>query len=627
MRQAGGHWLRFHRFRLAAAIWLAVGNVLHAQRLIHVDASAVGASNGRSWTDAYADLQDALDDVREVGGCPCEIWVAAGTYYPDRGTGDPLLAFEVPDNVSIFGGFGGREECRDERDWIANETVLSGDLNGDDEPNYDTGNSCCRNFGPCEDAECRAKVVTFEPRCNIFWLEQCPYIAYELCCDVCRPSSRCENSQNVVRIVEDEARVVLDGLTVAHGEATRMATVDDRGGGVYVVSTSAQTTVRHCKFAENVGATGMAIATSSVIEVEGSDFEENYSISSPGDPFSAIPLASGHAIFGGFFIDHVGLTMIRQSRFVHNRGGGVYVRRSGEISDSLFIENTGASAVTVGGPSPSMTVTRCRFIGNTGALSGSALYNNSGSPIVKDCVFLGNSARSEGGAITSNGSMRLTNCVFALNKSSFAGALVVGLGSAIMTNCAVVHNESTDGPGGIYAESIRIRNSIIWDNRLNDGIIDVPFQISYFNRPIIDYSIIQGWTGNLGGVGNSGVDPLFVDPNGEDDIAGTEDDDLRLSPDSPAINAGDPNLAGLPINDLDGHFRVLCGAVDIGAYEFGIGDFTCDRKVGPLDAAELPSCLNGPEAGFYDFGCEAFDFDADADVDLRDAASFLLILE
>jgi len=83
-------------------------------------------------------------------------------------------------------------------------------------------------------------------------------------------------------------------------------------------------------------------------------------------------------------------------------------------------------------------------------------------------------------------------------------------------------------------------------------------------------------------------DPLFVDPNGADGLVGTEDDDLRLMQDSPAIDMGDNNSLPDDALDLDGdgdrgervpidlsaNVRVFDGGggmavVDLGAYEFG----------------------------------------------------------
>ena len=53
--------------------------------------------------------------------------------------------------------------------------------------------------------------------------------------------------------------------------------------------------------------------------------------------------------------------------------------------------------------------------------------------------------------------------------------------------------------------------------------------------PTVNYSIVQGgWTG--AGGNNLNADPLFVDPNGADDVVGTVDDNLRLRSGSPAID-------------------------------------------------------------------------------------------
>ncbi len=77
-------------------------------------------------------------------------------------------------------------------------------------------------------------------------------------------------------------------------------------------------------------------------------------------------------------------------------------------------------------------------------------------------------------------------------------------------------------------------------------------------------------------------DPLFVQPNGDDGIVGTEDDNLRLRRGSPAIDAADnaaPGLTGI-FMDLDGNPRFvndpttpdggngISPIVDMGAYEY-----------------------------------------------------------
>ena len=90
----------------------------------------------------------------------------------------------------------------------------------------------------------------------------------------------------------------------------------------------------------------------------------------------------------------------------------------------------------------------------------------------------------------------------------------------------------------------------------------------------ITYSNIEGgWPGE----GNIDADPCFVepgywDPNGTPEDPNDDfwvDGDYHLLPDSPCINAGDPNYAGDPNGtDLDGKRRVIGGRIDMGAFEY-----------------------------------------------------------
>ena len=85
------------------------------------------------------DLQDALDAVTTV--CPkvTQIRVAAGTYVQSKETeaGDPRSAtFQLIDCVELYGGFPDGGGAWEARDGEANETVLSGDLAGDDGPEF-----------------------------------------------------------------------------------------------------------------------------------------------------------------------------------------------------------------------------------------------------------------------------------------------------------------------------------------------------------------------------------------------------------------------------------------------------------------------------------------------------------
>lgn len=104
---------------------------VRAQGVTYVKRTAGGQNNGSSWTDAYVDLQEALANTTSG-----EIWVAEGTYTPSPRTGGRAPAFTLPSGVAVYGGFAGNEDVREGRDPTLHPTILSGDLNGDDEAGW-----------------------------------------------------------------------------------------------------------------------------------------------------------------------------------------------------------------------------------------------------------------------------------------------------------------------------------------------------------------------------------------------------------------------------------------------------------------------------------------------------------
>ncbi len=88
-----------------------------------------GLTNGLcdTWANA-CELSHALTST--VSGQ--EIWVAAGTYQPTATTTDRGATFNLKDGVALYGGFAMTETQRDQRNALTNLTILSGDIDHND---------------------------------------------------------------------------------------------------------------------------------------------------------------------------------------------------------------------------------------------------------------------------------------------------------------------------------------------------------------------------------------------------------------------------------------------------------------------------------------------------------------
>ena len=109
--------------------------------ILYVDQSNGTPGNGSSWALSFDKLQDALDEAcnNATVADPYQIWVAEGLYFPDEGItetdDDRSSTFQLCDNVAMYGGFlgiGTNETLLSQRNFVANQTILSGDLKQDD---------------------------------------------------------------------------------------------------------------------------------------------------------------------------------------------------------------------------------------------------------------------------------------------------------------------------------------------------------------------------------------------------------------------------------------------------------------------------------------------------------------
>jgi hypothetical protein len=233
----------------------------------------------------------------------------------------------------------------------------------------------------------------------------------------------------------------------------------------------------------------------------------------------------------------------------------------------------------------------------------------------------------------------IANSKITSNGSWVGGGLYLYSSSSIMiVNDTITRNSASLDGGGLFlgdSSSPEIANTIVAFN--SSGIVGSSATLRcncVYGNTAYDYS---GLTDPTGTNGNISADPMFVrnpsdggdgwgdDPAtpGVDEGANDDYGDLRLRAGSPAINAGDPAFVAQPgETDLDGHARVLCGRVDMGTYEFGIGDYDCDQSVDSTDFANWSACMTDPTGGTIAPGCEVFDFNADGDVDLLDFGGF-----
>ncbi len=124
-------------YRCILSVLFSIFFVANSAATVRYVSNAGTASGvGTSWATASNDLQAMIN----ASSTSDEIWVAKGTYLPNRKadnvttitTSDRNNAFVLKADVKIYGGFVGSETVLTARNWLVNTTILSGDFNGDD---------------------------------------------------------------------------------------------------------------------------------------------------------------------------------------------------------------------------------------------------------------------------------------------------------------------------------------------------------------------------------------------------------------------------------------------------------------------------------------------------------------
>jgi hypothetical protein len=375
-----------------------------------------------------------------------------------------------------------------------------------------------------------------------------------------------------------------------------------------------------------------------------------------GDRLASLQLMNGVALRGGF----AGTESSPEQRDLSNPANWTIL--SGDLnSDDApgFINVEDNSYHVVNGSGVDDTAALDGFVimgGNADGPSphdtGGGIYVYEGSPTLINCRLLGNRAQYGGGAMHNEGHTygsnhpALINCLLSGNESGLYAGAVYNVGTLLgavvptFTNCSIVGN-SADLTGGVYNVhncAPTLVNCLVWGNRDSTG--DPGFAQIYGGQSAVNYCCIQGLSSGLGGTGNIDSDPVLVDADGPDDVPGTPDDNVRLSPCSPCIDAADNSSVPADLlTDLDSNPRFVDDPyvpdtgyppasppiVDMGAYEFqGIecyGDLTGDRVIDLADLGQMLANYGATSGALYTDG----DLDCNGTVDLSDLGAMLAV--
>ncbi|MEM6297215.1 MAG: BspA family leucine-rich repeat surface protein, partial [Bacteroidota bacterium] len=501
--------------------------------------AATGGNNinsGADWNNALATLGEALNRS-DFGD---RIFVARGTYYPETeldldgsGGSDPReRTFNIPDGVEVYGGFAGNEASitqtvLDNRDFVTNETILSGDFNNDDSYTVTPGTPSSIN--------------------------------------VVAPV---ENAYHVVYTFGISEETLVSGFTITGGAANGPAPNGEtfffqRGGGWFN--------------------DGSGAGNASLPQMDNLRFENNMA-SNVGGAFYSV------GSFGGDISNQL-TNCTFTGNICFGLGGAVHLDafQGGTVNPSFslcsFIANTanfgGAIfAIPSGNAEMKPTFLRCEFSQNAASSWGGAFASNTGSDIGSQiaaefdrCTFTGNFGQFGGAVINATRNQGLLEttfktCVFTNNRSTAGGNAVNNfcpdnsLLNPRFLSCSFGDNTEANGGIGVIATfgnqgDVVIRNSVFGENG-GAASLSANNSVSYnLEHVLLPETASQ--------IPTSNAQNVFFESEAffNDAING----DLTLKPCSPAIDAGSNALVAGQIQDIIGNTRIQNGTVDLGAYE------------------------------------------------------------
>ena len=426
------------------------------------------AADGSTWENAMT-LKTALAASTTAGD---EIWIAAGTYRPDSAGRE--VSFNIPADISVYGGFAGTETAFDPTDndtrlretdsTFTNETILSGDLMGNDlerpEPpvgatptTEETAALTAYNNARTENSNRVVLVTGANATLNGLTITAGLSVSRESGRAGGGLTSTGENiSLTECTFTENSALSNGGGATFSAAGATLTNCTftynngDFEGGGAYFASTATGAILTNCTFTSNTvrnDGGGVFFSRVATLTMTGCTFTDN----------------TAGRIGGGAYFDAIG-AMLAGCNFTDNtagtNGGGARFSAGDTLTGCTFADNTANSSGGGAYFDGAGTLIDCMFMGNTsgGGDGGGTFFNGGGT--LTGCMFMGNTARQNGGGAYFNNIATLKDCTFKDNMATSlfgGGAYFSSFARGTLTGCTFTGNTADFQGGGIYFAS------------------------------------------------------------------------------------------------------------------------------------------------------------------------------
>ena len=418
--------------------------------IIYVRAGATG--NGTSWNNCFGNLDTAL--AVATPGCT-QIWVAAGTYTPQRPvsycttcTGSRYNTFQLKNGVAVYGGFWGNETSIAQRDILNNSTVLSGETGG---------------------------------------------------------VSDTDNCYHVVTSALTNSTAILDGFTIQAGNANGTSGIvapvvtgthviyQDRGAGIYNILSSAH--FANCSILSNKAsdAAGGIYNDSSQSVFDLCNVAFNY-----------VTNGDGGGIYNNNYSNPTfNHCLIYNNTAANNGGGCENYTSSANYSACVFSRNValnGGGCYNTLGTYQTVVYANCVFTNNTaqGTLgSGGGAYNDYGYIDYIFCTFSANSATKRGSALYCGSSSHATDIENSIiSNNSVQGSVYelnsvtggVGVSHSIVENYNVILGSTVSSSNPLFVNpTTPIGNDNTWAT-FDDGLM------LQCNSPAIDTGLAYNST-------------------------------------------------------------------------------------------------------------------------------------